>query len=79
MKDTTGFTPITLAQAIVAITDGKTVYVEDSRCRNLVEARNLGIKFRPRLDRFDVTYKVALWWRSFQTSNPECQGFWLKD
>ena len=55
------------------------VFVEDARCVNKVEARCLSIKYRPRLQRYDVTYKVALWWRSFKTSNPDMKGFWVAE
>lgn len=68
--------PITVQEAQ---THPGPVYVEDGRCVNKVKARYLSIKWRPRLKRYDVTYKVALWWRSFSTSNPECGGFWVND
>ncbi len=70
-------TEITLKEAIEAIAHKEVVYVADSRCKNLVEARNLSIKWRPRLRRYDVTYKVALWWRSFSVSSPDTFGFWV--
>lgn len=71
-----GYSEVSLKQAM---NHNGPIYLFDSRCRNIVEARLFSVKHRPRLGRYDVTYKVALWWRSFQTTNIDMGGLYIKD